>query len=70
MVKLLETVTGSPENAGIFARLKTLATHPPTEVPPNGSPVTLAVVTRPLGAKVITARPEPQGPSGRLQTVA
>ena len=32
--------------------------------------MTLAVVTRPLGANVTSALPDPQGPSGRLHTVA
>ena len=65
--KLFETVTGSPENAGTRALLKTPETQPPTEVPAKGGPLTLAVVTRPLGAKVIWTLPVPVGPSGFLQ---
>ena len=60
--KLLATVLGPPENAGTRALRKVDATHPPTEVPPNGPLTTCALVTRPLVEKVICTFPEPVGP--------
>src|SRR5262245_61549217 len=66
IVKLLATVVGSPENAGTRAARKTRATQPPTAVPAR-SPLTMALVARPLGAKVTTTRPPPVGPPGTLQ---
>lgn len=47
-----DTVTGEPAKAGTFAARKRPATHPPTAVPANGAPITVALVTRPLGANV------------------
>jgi hypothetical protein len=70
IVKLFETVMGLPENGGTFALRKIDATHPPTEVPPNGAPLTLAVVTRPLGANVTCTLPLPVGPPSFLQLAA
>jgi len=70
MLKLFETVTGSPENAGMRARRKTPATHPPTAVPAKGAEATFALVTRPLGAKVTCALPLPVGPPGLAQLAA
>ena len=52
MLKLFETVTGLPPKAGTLARRKAFATQPPTEVPAKGGPMTVALVTRPLGANV------------------
>ena len=69
-MKLLETVTAFPLKAGTRAPRKREATQPPTEVPPNLPPTTLAVVTRPLGANVTMALPLPVGPPGILQPAA
>src|SRR5689334_16256372 len=66
MLKLFETVTALPLKGGTCARRKTEATQPPTDEPPKSPPVTLAVVTRPLGANVTIALPVPVGPPGRL----
>src|SRR5688572_10950117 len=46
------------------------ATQPPTEVPPNGPATTLALVTRPLGAKVTWTLPLPLGPLALPQPAA
>jgi hypothetical protein len=70
MEKDLETVTGLPPNAGTRALRKREATQPPTGVPANGAPITVAVVTRPLGAKVTCTLPTPVGPPGFLQELA
>ena len=70
MLKLLETVTGLPENAGMRALRKTPATQPPTGVPAKGGPATFAVVTRPLVAKVTCTLPLPVGPAGLAQLEA
>lgn len=65
--KLLCTVTVPPLNGGTWAARNRAATQPPTDVPANGGPSTLAVVAFPLGANVTETRPEPVGPSGFLQ---
>jgi hypothetical protein len=69
MLKLFDTVTDDPLNAGTWARRNTEATQPPTGVPAN-DPLTVAVVARPLGAKVTVALPLPVGPPGFLQLAA
>ena len=69
MVKFFETVVGSPENFGTRAARKSRATQPPTPVPAK-SPVISALVTRPLGANVTSARPAPVGPPSFLQLAA
>ena len=69
MVKFLETVVGSPENLGTRAARNSRATQPPT-LGPAKSPVISALVTRPLGANVTSARPVPVGPPSCLQPVA
>ena len=61
MVKRLLTVTDSPEKAGTVTFRNSRAMQAPTVVPAN-SPPTLAALTRPLGAKVTVACPEPEGP--------
>src|SRR5690606_29822294 len=66
-VKLFDTRTGLPVKAGTFALRNTEATHPPTEVPANGAPLTVAEVTRPLLAKVRVTFPVPVGPPDFLQ---
>lgn len=52
MLNDLATVVGEPEKAGTRAARNLRATHPPTLVPPKGPLTTLALVTRPLVAKV------------------
>jgi hypothetical protein len=69
-LKLFDTVTAEPLNAGTCARRKTDAMQPPTGVPANDPPATVAVVTRPLGANVTVALPPPVGPPGFLQLLA
>src|SRR5581483_6427621 len=66
IVKLFATVTASPENAGTLAERKIFATHPPTEVPPNGPSITFALVARPVGENVTCTLPLPVGPSSVL----
>jgi len=63
MAKDFETVTALPANAGTCARRNALATQPPTGVPAKGGPITVALVTLPLGAKVTRTFPGPVGPS-------
>src|SRR5450432_3870060 len=70
MLKLLDTVTEDPLNAGTLERRNTEATQPPTGVPAYDPPATVAVVTRPLGANVTVALPLPVGPPGFLQLLA
>lgn len=53
IVKLLPTLTGPPENAGMCAPRNLPATQPPTGVPGNGPPSTTADDTEPFGANVI-----------------
>src|SRR5262245_58648969 len=62
MRTVFETRTGSPENAGTLASRKTRATHPPRALPAK-SPVTSALVARPLGTKVMETLPLPCVPS-------
>ena len=64
------TATGDPSNGGTCAPRNADATHPPTAVPANGGPSTVADVTLPLGAKVTRTLPEPVGPSSFLQPFA
>ena len=69
-MKLLATVTGAPLNGGTVARRNTVATQLPTDVPPKAPPMTTALVTRPLGAKVTLTLPLPVGPPGFLHPEA
>jgi hypothetical protein len=66
---VLATVVGCPENGGIVAWRKTLAMHPPADVPAK-SPPTSAWVARPVGLNVTVTLPEPVGPSGWAQVLA
>src|SRR5690242_8666904 len=70
IVKLFATVTASPEKAGTFAARKIFATHPPTDVPPNGPSITFALVARPVGENVTWTLPLPVGPSSVLHDEA
>ena len=65
--KLFETVTGLPLKGGTLALRKRPATQPPVGVPAKGPPWTVALVTRPLGAKVTWTLPVPVGPPPFLQ---
>jgi hypothetical protein len=69
MLNALDTVTEPPENGGTLARRKTPAIQLPTLVPLKLPLEMFTLVTRPLGAKVTTARPLPLGPSNRRQAV-
>ncbi|HEX7454256.1 MAG TPA: hypothetical protein VF294_18320, partial [Polyangiaceae bacterium] len=69
IVKLFDTVTAAPLKGGTCALWKPEATQPPVGVPAK-APLTVAVVTRPLGANVTVALPLPVGPPGFLHTAA
>ena len=63
------TVIGAPLKGGTEAERNATATQLPTAVPAKGGP-TMAVVAKPLGAKVTEALPLPLGPSGCPQPAA
>lgn len=70
MTTVLLTVTLSPSNSGTRARRKAAAMQPPVGVPAKGGPLTLALVTRPEGAKVMTTVAVPEGSSPLRQLEA
>ena len=61
MTTVLLTVMCSPLNGGTLALRIADAMHPPVAVPAKGGPLTLALVTRPEGAKVMTTTAAPLG---------
>lgn len=67
---VLLTVTMSPLNAGIRARRRVAAMHPPVVVPANGGPEMTAAVTRPDGMNVMRATALPEGSPSFLQVAA
>src|SRR5689334_1979112 len=70
MFTVFETATGLPSNGGTLAPRNAAAMHPPTGVPANGGPCTLADVTFPLGANTTRTDADPVGPSAVLQPLA
>jgi hypothetical protein len=66
MKNVFDTVTELPSNGGTLARRKIPAAQLPVEVPAKGAP-TMALVARPLAAKVTETRPLPVGPPFFLQ---
>src|SRR5687768_11324831 len=64
------TVVIGPSNAGTTACRSVRAMQLPVSVPANGGPLITAAVTRPVGAKLTTARATPLGSVPRRQVEA
>src|SRR5688572_13516068 len=70
MATVFPTVTCAPEKGGTLARRIAAAMQPPVAVPAKGGPLTLALVTRPEGAKVTTTAAAPVGSPSLRQAEA
>jgi hypothetical protein len=67
MVTVFLTVTMSPANAGTRVFRSVEAMQPPVGVAANGGPLMFAVVTRPVGEKVMMTTATPLGSPGLRQ---